>query len=242
MEQFKLQKKINHIAFIMDGNGRWAKRRLMPRTYGHKVACKRIIEIVRFLRTLNVKVVSLYAFSTENRNRPKDEITKLFEYLDDFFKDYIDEFVENKCRIQVSGDISKLPQKSQKTIQEAINLTSSFDDYVFNICLNYGGRQEIVRAAKLAYQDIKEGKINEEDLTIDTFKNYLYTRGLPEIDLMIRTSGEERVSNFLLYQLAYSEFIFTKTCWPDFTPKKLVECLKEYEKRDRRFGAIKEDE
>ena len=242
MEQFKLQKKINHIAFIMDGNGRWAKRRLMPRTYGHKVACKRIIEIVRFLRTINVKVVSLYAFSTENRNRPKDEITKLFEYLDDFFKDYIDEFVENKCRIHVSGDISKLPQKSQKTIQEAINLTSSFDDYVFNICLNYGGRQEIVRAAKLAYQDIKEGKINEEDLTIDTFKNYLYTRGLPEIDLMIRTSGEERVSNFLLYQLAYSEFIFTKTCWPDFTPKKLVECLKEYEKRDRRFGAIKEEE
>ena len=188
MEQFKLQKKINHIAFIMDGNGRWAKRRLMPRTYGHKVACKRIIEIVRFLRTLNVKVVSLYAFSTENWNRPKN------------------------------------------------------DDYVFNICLNYGGRQEIVRAAKLAYQDIKEGKINEEDLTIDTFKNYLYTSGLPEIDLMIRTSGEERVSNFLLYQLAYSEFIFTKTCWPDFTPEKLVECLKEYEKRDRRFGAIKEEE
>lgn len=242
MEQFKLQKKINHIAFIMDGNGRWAKRRLMPRTYGHKVACKRIIEIVRFLRTLNVKVVSLYAFSTENWNRPKNEITKLFEYLDDFFKDYIDEFVENECRIQVSGDISKLPQKSQKTIQEAITLTSSFDDYVFNICLNYGGRQEIVRAAKLAYQDIKEGKINEEDLTIDTFKNYLYTSGLPEIDLMIRTSGEERVSNFLLYQLAYSEFIFTKTCWPDFTPEKLVECLKEYEKRDRRFGAIKEEE
>ena len=213
MEKFVLKKPINHIAFIMDGNGRWAKKRLMPRTYGHKVACSRIIDIM---------------------------LSKLFEYLKEFFDENIKEFTLNKCRIQVMGDISALPLETQKTIKEAIEITKNFDDYVFNICLNYGGRQEIVRAAKLAFKDIKEGKIKEEDLNIDTFKNYLYSSGLPEVDLMIRTSGEKRLSNFLLYQLAYSEFIFTDTYWPDFTPEKLIECLKEYESRDRRFGSIKE--
>lgn len=240
MEQFRLRKPINHIAFIMDGNGRWAKKRLMPRTYGHKVACKRIIEIVNFCKALKIKVITLYAFSTENWNRPEDEITKLFQYLDDFFKDNIQDFINSKCRIQVMGDITRLPEHTQETIKKALDITKDFDDYVFNICLNYGGRQEIVRAAKLAFEDIKNGKLKEEDLTIDTFKNYLYSKGLPEVDLMIRTSGEKRLSNFLLYQLAYSEFIFTDTYWPDFTVEKLIECLKEYEKRDRRFGAIKE--
>ena len=143
----------------------------------------------------DVRVVSLYAFSTENWNRPKDEITKLFEYLDDFFNEYINEFVENNCRIQVSGDISKLPENTQKTIQKAIEITKDYKDYVFNICLNYGGRQEIVRGVKLALRDIQDGKINVDDLNIDTFKNYLYTHDLPEIDLMVRTSGEERISN-----------------------------------------------
>ena len=240
MEQFTLKKTIKHIAFIMDGNGRWAKKRLMPRTYGHKVACKRIIEIVRFVRSIGIKVVTLYAFSTENWNRPEDEITKLFQYLDDFFNEYINEFIKEKCRIQVSGDISRLPEKTKKIINEAIDLTKDFDDYVFNICLNYGGRQEIVRATKLILKDVKSGKLDIEKLDTEIYKDYLYTKGLPEIDLMVRTSGEKRISNFLPYQLAYSEFIFTDTCWPDFTPDKLKECLKEYEKRDRRFGAIKE--
>lgn len=240
MEQFTLKKPIKHIAFIMDGNGRWAKKRMMPRTYGHKVACKRIIEIVRFVRSIGIKVVTLYAFSTENWNRPEDEITKLFQYLDDFFNEYINEFIKEKCRIQVSGDISRLPEKTQKIINEAIDLTKDFDDYVFNICLNYGGRQEIVRATKLILKDVKSGKLDIEKLDTEIYKDYLYTKGLPEIDLMVRTSGEKRISNFLPYQLAYSEFIFTDTCWPDFTPDKLKECLKEYEKRDRRFGAIKE--
>ena len=240
MEQFTLKKPIKHIAFIMDGNGRWAKKRMMPRTYGHKVACKRIIEIVRFVRSIGIKVVTLYAFSTENWNRPEDEITKLFQYLDDFFNEYINEFIKEKCRIQVSGDISRLPEKTQKIINEAIDLTKDFDDYVFNICLNYGGRQEIVRATKLILKDVKSGKLDIEKLDTEIYKDYLYTKGLPEIDLMVRTSGEKRISNFLPYQLAYSEFIFTDTYWPDFTPDKLKECLKEYEKRDRRFGAIKE--
>ncbi len=240
MEEFTLKKPIKHIAFIMDGNGRWAKKRMMPRTYGHKVACKRIIEIVRFVRSIGIKVVTLYAFSTENWNRPEEEISKLFQYLEDFFNEFIKEFVKEKCRIQVSGDITRLPEKTQKIINEAIDLTQDFDDYVFNICLNYGGRQEIVRAAKLILEDVKSGKLDIHKLDTDIYKDYLYTKGLPEIDLMIRTSGEKRISNFLPYQLAYSEFIFTDTCWPDFTPEKLKECLKEYEKRDRRFGAIKE--
>ena len=240
MINYKLNKKLDHIAFIMDGNGRWAKKRLLPRTRGHKEACSRIIEILRACKDLGIKVATLYAFSTENWNRPQDEIDKLFEYLDEFFNSYIEEFIETGVRVNVMGDISRLPVKTQKTIEKAKELTKDNTKIVFNICLNYGGRQEIVRATKLIIEDIKAGKIDEQSITTETFKDYLYSSGLPEVDLMIRTSGESRISNFLLYQLAYSEFIFTPTFWPDFTVEKLIECLKEYEKRDRRFGAIKE--
>ena len=240
MVDYKLTKKLEHIAFIMYGNGIWAKKRLLPRTRGHKEACSRIIEVLRACKDLNIKVASLYAFSTENWNRPQDEIDKLFEYLDDFFNDYIQEFIETGVRVSVMGDITRLPKHTQETIEKAKKLTENNTKIVFNICLNYGGRQEIVRATKLIVEDIKAGKLDENELDTEKFKDYLYSSGLPEVDLMIRTSGESRISNFLLYQLAYSEFIFTPTYWPDFTVEKLIECLKEYETRDRRFGAIKE--
>ena len=240
MVDYKLNKKLEHIAFIMDGNGRRAKKRLLPRTRGHKEACSRIIEVLRACKDLNIKVASLYAFSTENWNRPQDEIDKLFEYLDDFFNDYIQEFIETGVRVSVMGDISRLPKHTQETIEKAKKLTENNTKIVFNICLNYGGRQEIVRATKLIVEDIKAGKLDENELDTEKFKDYLYSSGLPEVDLMIRTSGESRISNFLLYQLAYSEFIFTPTYWPDFTVEKLIEWLKECETRDRRFGAIKE--
>ena len=235
-----LTKPLNHIAFIMDGNGRWASSRGLPRHLGHKEACNRIIEVFNLCKAYNIKVMSFYAFSTENWKRPKREINHLFVYLEHFFKKEIKTLIKDEVRVVISGDITRLPLKTQQTCNNAIELTKDFDKYVFNICLNYGGRQEIVRATKLIVEDIKAGKLDENELDTEKFKDYLYSSGLPEVDLMIRTSGESRISNFLLYQLAYSEFIFTPTYWPDFTVEKLIECLKEYETRDRRFGAIKE--
>ncbi len=240
-QEFKLTKQLNHIAFIMDGNGRWAKKRLLPRTAGHKEGCKRIIEILRACQKLGIKAVSLYAFSTENWNRPQKEIDLLFKYLKEFFDNYIDEFLDKNIKIMVSGDPNKLPAETKDIVLKAVELTKNNDAFTFNICLNYGSRQEIVRATKAIAEDYKNDIISLDEINIDTFKNYLYTNGLPEIDLLIRTSGEERLSNFLLYQLAYSEFIFTKTYWPDFKEKDLIECLKQFEQRDRRFGKIIED-
>lgn len=239
-QEFKLSKPLSHIAFIMDGNGRWAKKRLLPRTAGHKEGCKRIIENIRSCLNFGIKAVSLYAFSTENWNRPEKEIELLFKYLKDFFNDYIDEFLEKGVRIMVSGDISRLPLETQEVIKKGIELTKDCDVLTFNICLNYGSRQEIVRAAKLFAEDVKNGNANIDDLDNESFKKYLYTNGLPEIDLLIRTSGENRLSNFLLYQLAYAEFVFTPVHWPDFKEKNLIECIQEFETRDRRFGKIVE--
>ena len=238
MEQFELKKPIHHVAFIMDGNGRWAKKRLLPRTAGHKEGCKRIIEIIRSCLKFKIEASSLYAFSTENWNRPKDEINFLFKYLKVFFDDYIDEFIEKGVQVRVSGDITRLPLATQETVKKAIELTKECKNHIFNICLNYGSRPEIIRAVKNIAMDVKQEKIKIEEIDDTLFKQYLYTKDLPEIDLLIRTSGEQRLSNFLLYQLAYSEFIFTKTYWPDFKEKEFIECLKEFESRDRRFGKI----
>jgi len=239
-EEFKLKKPINHIAFIMDGNGRWAKKRLLPRTAGHKEGCKRIVEVIRYCKKLGIKCVTLYAFSTENWNRPKSEIDSLFRYLKDFFNDYIQEFIDTKVKVRTMGDISKLPKDTVATIEKAKELTSDCDEFIFNICLNYGSQQEIVRAAKEIAIEYKEGKLDLEKLDQETFNAYLYSKDLPKVDLMIRTSGEERLSNFILYQVAYAEFVFTDTYWPDFKEKELIECLKEYETRDRRYGKIEE--
>ena len=236
--EYKLKKECNHIAFIMDGNGRWAKKRFLARHFGHKEACKRVIEIGRACQDIGIKAMTLYAFSTENWSRPQDEIDHLFEYLDEFFNSNIDEFMQRGVRVQMMGEMDALPLHSQETISKAISLTKDNSSFFFNICLNYGSRQEIVRATKLIVNDVKEGKISQSDIDEKLFSSYLYSSNLPPIDLMIRTSGEQRLSNFLLYQLAYSEFIFTPTCWPDFTPSKLVECLEEYATRNRRFGGL----
>ena len=234
------KKQINHVALIMDGNGRWAKQRGLPRHKGHEEGCKRIIEIFDVAKKNHIKVMTLYAFSTENWNRPKLEIKQLFMYLDQYFIDNLPTFKRDGVRVQVMGDISKLPEHTQKTVLTAIEETKDLDNYVFNIALNYGSRQELVKATKEIASEVKMGKLNIEDINEETISNHLYTSNLPPIDLMIRTSGECRLSNYLLYQLAYSEFIFTPTYWPDFTPEKFEECLKEYETRDRRYGSIKE--
>ena len=235
----KLPKQINHVALIMDGNGRWAKERKLPRTEGHREGCKRIIEIFNVFKRYNIKVMTLYAFSTENWNRPKTEITQLFRYLNSFFKSNIDTFLRDGVRVQVMGDISRLPESSQKVVKDAIERTKHLDNFVFNIALNYGSKQELVRATKMISEKVKNGDMSVEDINENTIRDHLYTWNLPDIDLMIRTSGEQRLSNYLLYQLAYSEFIFTKTYWPDFKEDEFVECLKEFANRNRRFGKIK---
>ena len=233
--------QLNHVAFIMDGNGRWAKARGLSRTDGHKEGCERIIDIYEECFAQGIKVMSLYAFSTENWNRPKDEIRLLFTYLDTFFKREIKRMISDGCTVRVSGDVSRLPKHTQKTIAKAIESTKNNDKFYFNICLNYGGKDEIVRAAKLFAQDVKDGKCQINDLNTLNFEQYLYTKDLPPVDLLIRTSGELRTSNFMPYQLAYAEMIFPKVPWPDFTKEEFRKTLEEYQTRDRRFGEIKDE-
>lgn len=237
----KQKNQLTHVAFIMDGNGRWAKARHLPRHLGHKEGCERVGEIYEECLAQGVKVMSLYAFSTENWNRPKAEINHLFRYLDIFFKREQKRLVKDGCRVIVSGDITRLPEKTQKTLQKLFEITKDGKNFTFNICLNYGGKAEIVRAAKLFAEDVKEGRKSIDDLTEDVFADYLYTKGLPPVDLLIRTSGELRTSNFMPWQLAYAEFIFPKTPWPDFTKEEFRKCLDIYYGRDRRFGGIQED-
>ena len=231
---------IKHIAFIMDGNGRWAKKRGLPRHLGHKEGCERVIEIYEECAANDIQVMSLYAFSTENWNRPKAEISHLFTYLELFFKREINRLLKDGCQVRTSGDLSKLPKKTQKVIADAKEKTKDCKNYIFNICLNYGGRDDILRAAKNFARDAKEGKRDIDSLTEEEFQQYLYTTDLPPVDLLVRTSGEQRISNFMPWQLAYAEFIFTPTYWPDFTKAELRKCLEEFKHRDRRFGGIED--
>ena len=226
----------------MDGNGRWAKARNLPRHLGHKAGCERIIEIYEECLAQDIKVMSLYAFSTENWNRPKDEIKHLFNYLEIFFKKEIKRIMRDGARVVISGDLTPIPEKTKKVILDAIERTKNNDKFYLNICLNYGGKDEIVRATKAIAEEFKEGKISLEDITEDYFEKHLYTKDLPPVDLLVRTSGELRTSNYLPWQLAYAEFVFPKTPWPDFSKEEFRKCLNEYYTRDRRFGAIDEKE
>lgn len=232
------RESLKHIAFIMDGNGRWATARGLPRFLGHKAGCDRVIDIYEECRSQGVRVMSLYAFSTENWNRPKSEINHLFKYLEIFFKKEIDRMIKEGCHMIASGDLTRLPKRTQKVVQDAMEKTKDCHDFIFNICLNYGGKAELVRATKLFAEDVINHETKIEDLNEESFENYLYTKGLPPVDLLIRTSGEMRTSNFLPWQLAYAEFIFTPTPWPDFDKEQFRITLKEYEKRSRRFGGL----
>ncbi len=237
-----MEKKCNirHVAFIMDGNGRWAKARKLPRHLGHKAGCDRVTDIYEECLAQGIEAMSLYAFSTENWNRPQDEIKHLFEYLEIFFKKEIKRMIKEGTRIIASGDITRLPLKTQKVVNDSIEKTKDGKNFTFNICLNYGGKAELVRAAKLFAQDVKEGKKDIDDLNETNFEDYLYTKGLPPVDVLIRTSGELRTSNYLPWQLAYAEFIFPKVPWPDFTKEEFRKCIDEFNTRNRRFGGIKE--
>ena len=225
-----------HIAFIMDGNGRWAKKRLMPRTFGHKNGCEAIIKVLRACREFNIKYVSLYAFSTENWKRDKEEVSYLMELIDEYFVKYQEKFNEHNVKVIVSGFKENLPEKVKNTIEKVENATKDKTGQVLNICFNYGSQKELVMATKAIAKDVLEGKININDINEDTISNNLFTREMPPVDLMVRSSGEQRISNFLLYQIAYAELYFTKVHWPDFDKDIVYECLKEFESRQRRFG------
>lgn len=237
-----LNKPINHVAFIMDGNGRWAKKRGLPRHLGHKEGCNRIIDVVKVCKKYDIKVCSFYAFSTENWNRPQDEIDHLFDYLEYFFKKEVKELLKNDTRIIISGDLSRLPEKTRNVCLEAIDTTKDCKTYVMNICLNYGSRDEITKATKEIANLVKQNELKVEDITPEVISSHLYTKGLPDVDLMIRTSGEERLSNYLLWQNAYAEFVFTDTYWPDFKQAEFEKCLIEYNNRNRRFGGLANEE
>lgn len=239
--EFTLTKKLDHVAFIMDGNGRWAKLRGLPRYLGHKEACKRIIELFETCREFNIKYMSFYAFSTENWNRPQDEIDHLMDYLEEFFNKEIDYLDSIGTRIVISGDLGRIREKTRNVCLKAVERTKDNANWFINICLNYGGRDEIVRAAKKIAEAYKEDKITLGEITEQTFKNYLWNPLFPDVDLMIRTSGEERLSNYMLYEMAYSEFVFTKVKWPDFKKDAFIDCLKEYQNRNRRFGGLKNE-
>ncbi len=227
-----------HIAIIMDGNGRWATQRGLARTAGHREGIKRIREIIRAADDLGVKTLTFFVFSTENWNRPKNEINMLMRALSNFLDREIKELHKNNVRFRVIGREHPLPGYVLRRLREAENKTKDNTGFNLVLALNYGARQEIMDAVKQFSHSLVNGKVSLEDLDENKFKDYLYTKDLPDPDLLIRTSGEIRISNFLLWQLSYAELYFPKKYWPDFGKKDLERAIKEFQKRQRRFGGI----
>jgi undecaprenyl diphosphate synthase len=228
-----------HIAIIMDGNGRWAKRRGKPRIFGHREGSNSVKAIIDTCARLEIKAITLYAFSTENWKRPKDEISGLMSMLKRVLKRELKEVHKNNIRFRTIGDIDGLAPDVRAELTSAVKFTSTNTGMIMNVALNYGGRAEIVRAAKLAYADIERRNDVIDHLTEADIEQHLYTAGLPEVDLLIRTSGEMRISNFLLWQIAYAEIVVTPTLFPDFRRPEIFEAIIEFQKRDRRFGDSK---
>ena len=226
------------VAIIMDGNGRWAEKRRLPRVMGHNAGMKAMREIVSTASQLGVKFLTVYAFSTENWNRSDEEINGIFKLLIKYVDSELDEIAKNNVKINILGDRERLAQKVNEKIEQAIKRTEKNDGLIFNIALNYGGRDEILRSVKSVCQEVKSGVLQIDDIDAEKFEKHLYTGelGVKDPDLIIRTSGEIRISNFLLWQLAYSEMIFVDVLWPDFTPDIFKKTIMEYQRRSRRFG------
>ena len=225
-----------HVAIILDGNGRWAKKRLLPRNMGHVQGAKTVEKICEDADSLGIKYLTVYAFSTENWNRPESEVSALMKLLRNYLQDCIKRANNNNMRVRVIGERTRLSEDIRLKIEELEEATKNNQGLNFTIAINYGSRDEMLRAMKRMNKDISSGKISEDEITEKTFNSYLDTRELPDPDLIIRTSGEERVSNFLLWQLAYSEFYFTDVLWPDFNKKELEKAIEKYNSRERRFG------
>ena len=230
----------NHIAIILDGNGRWAKKRGMPRSFGHGKGCENLEDICEVAKELGVKYLTVYAFSTENWKRSKEEVDGLMKLFRNYLKKCIKISQKNNMRVKVIGDITAFDSDIQESIEKLEDFSKDFTDLHFQIALNYGSRGEITRAVNRMLEDQKAGKL-ETPVSEDTISDYLDTAGIPDPDLMIRTSGELRLSNYLLWQLAYSEFYFTDVPWPDFKKEELVKAIEKYNERDRRYGGVKEE-
>ena len=227
-----------HIAIIMDGNGRWAKQRGLPRTAGHAAGAETFRTIANYCRTLGVEYLTVYAFSTENWKRSAEEIGGIMKLLAKYLREAMADMEKNHVRFRFWGDLSRLSPELQKLCMDAQNRSASFDDVQVNFCLNYGGRDEIVRAARDLAARARAGELDPDDITEDLFAQSLYSAGVPDPELVIRPSGEKRLSNFLPWQTVYSEFVYMNVLWPDFTPADLDEAIAEYHRRSRRFGGV----
>ncbi len=234
----ELKKIPRHVAVIMDGNGRWAKEKGMPRLKGHNAGMQSLREIVRHASDLGIGYLTVYAFSTENWKRPADEVSGIFRLLVLYVGSELRELKENNVRIRMLGDVSALPEDARKAAQQAVDSTADNTGLCFNIAINYGGRADIVQAARKAAELAAKGEIKPGDITEELISDNLYTAGMPDPDLIIRTGGEYRLSNFLTWQSAYSELVVVNTYWPDFSPEEFDKALLEYQGRDRRFGGL----
>lgn len=228
-----------HVAIIMDGNGRWAKKRLMPRNFGHKAGAKVVEQMCEDAYNLGVKYLTVYAFSTENWKRSVEEVTGIMNLLRSYLKDCIERASKNNMRVRIIGDRTALDADIVERIEELEKKTAGYDGLNFTIALNYGGRDELRRGIVKLTEDVKAGRVDAGEISEATISSYLDTRDIPDPDLLIRTSGELRLSNFLIWQLAYTEFYFTDVLWPDFTVQDLIEAIRYYNGRDRRYGGVK---
>ncbi|HOZ29840.1 MAG TPA: isoprenyl transferase [Bacteroidales bacterium] len=240
IEKIKKEKIPAHVAIIMDGNGRWAKSQGKMRLSGHQEGAKSVKRAIEVCGELGIKYLTVYAFSTENWNRPHSEVSGLMSLLSNSIDKEFDEINKNKIRIRVIGQIDKLPENVQKKLNQAIEKTKDNDSLNFVIALSYSGRWDIINAVKKMIRDCDDKKISRDLIDEETFSTYLSTNGIPDPELLIRTSGEERISNFLLYQLAYSELYFTTTLWPDFSKEDFYKAIVDYQNRERRFGKTSE--
>jgi len=240
MERLNPDKLPRHVAVIMDGNGRWAKKKSLTRIAGHQKGIDSVRNVVRTSRELGIRWLTLYAFSEENWKRPKYEVKALMTLLNRFLNAELKEMLDNGIRLNCIGQMEKLPREVQRTLWQTIESTSHNNDMTLTLALSYGGRQEILGAVRNMLKDIEEGTLKEKQITEDRLGKYLYTADMPDPDLLIRTSGEYRISNFLLWQIAYTEIYITPILWPDFHKERYLEALLDYQKRERRFGSTGE--
>ena len=241
IEEKKLKKIPTHVAIIMDGNGRWAKKRNMPRVKGHYEGMQTVKKITKYASKLGIQYLTLYAFSTENWARPKEEVSYLMDLPEKMFMSFMPELMENNVKVEVIGVVEKLPENTRKAVEDAIEQTKNNTGLKLVFALNYGSKDEIVTAVKRIAQGAANNEYKVEEIDEQLISDNLFTKDTPDPDLLIRTSGEQRISNFLLWQIAYSEFIFTKVAWPDFVEEEFYKALLEYQSRDRRFGGLNEN-
>lgn len=234
-----MENDLIHLAIIMDGNGRWAERHHLPRVEGHKAGAERVVDIVNYLKETSIKYLTLYAFSTENWKRSEEEVTAIMDLLCDFLDEYTPELIKNKVRLLVSGSRDRMPERCLQRLDHTVEVTSKDYERTVIFALNYGGRMEITDAVKKIAAQVKDGKLNIDDISEDKIAENLYLPEVPDADLMIRTSGEIRISNFLLWKISYSELYFTDVLWPDFDKDELFKAIEIYKNRKRRFGGRK---